>query len=80
MFELTHFTYQGYEYRTWDDVDDDVIKTYHECWREGCEVRMPRAFYNTSPYELVKYEDFCGYVDQVRVAEFFEGKKRLTSQ
>jgi len=79
MFDKTHFSYQGFEYQTWEDIDDDVIKTYHECWKDGRQIRMSREFYNTSPYDLVTYEDFCRYVDEVILEIFVNSKKTVDS-
>jgi hypothetical protein len=79
MFDKTHFNYQGFEYQTWAEIDDDVIKTFHECWKDGCQIHMPREFYNTSPYDLVKYEDFCRYVDQVILEVFVNSKRKVDS-
>lgn len=61
----------GYEYRTYDDVEDDNIKTFHYCFKDGVEVKMPYDFYNTSPYRLVKREDFQRYIKDLTV--FIQG-------
>lgn len=65
------YSYLGYEYRPWDDVEEDNIKTYHECYKAGQRVSMPEAFYCTSPYEYVSFEDFVKYVQTVEV--FIQG-------
>ena len=67
----TVYSYLGYEYRTWDDVEEDNIKTYHECYKAGQRVEMPEAFYCTSPYEYVSFDDFVKYVQTVEV--FIQG-------
>lgn len=70
------YKYKGFEYRTWDDVEEDNIKTFHYCYRRRAEdghlieVNMPRDFYNHSPYDLVPVEDFKKYVDEVILVEF----------
>jgi hypothetical protein len=75
MFIDKHYTYKGFEYRTWDEIesDGDNKKTYHECWKDGKEVKMSREFYNTSPYDLVKQEDFQRFVEEVEFVEFVKG-------
>jgi hypothetical protein len=73
MFTDTHYSYKGFEYRTWDEREEDNIKTFHECWKDGKEVKMSRAFYNTSPYDLVEYEDFVAFVQQIELVEFVRG-------
>jgi uncharacterized protein YacL (UPF0231 family) len=73
MFTDTHYEYKGFEYRTWDDREEDNIKTFHECWKDGKEVKMPYAFYNTSPYSFVEREDFVAFVQQIELTEFVKG-------
>ena len=73
MFTDTHYEYKGFEYRTWDEREEDNIKTFHECWKDGKEVKMSREFYNTSPYDLVEYEDFVAFVQQIELTEFVKG-------
>jgi uncharacterized protein YacL (UPF0231 family) len=65
------YSYLGYEYRPWDDVEEDNIKTYHECYKHGQRVDMPHEFYNHSPYSLMTFEEFVGYVQTVEV--FIQG-------
>jgi uncharacterized protein YacL (UPF0231 family) len=67
MFTETHYNYKGFEYRTWDDVEEDNIKTFHECWKDGKQIKMPYAFYNHSPYSLVEREDFVKFVNTLEV-------------
>ena len=67
----TVYSYLGYEYRPWDDVEEDNIKTYHECYKNGQRVRMPREFYNHSPYSLMTFEEFVGHIQTVEV--FIQG-------
>ncbi len=66
-----HFTYNGYEYCTWDDVEEDNIKTFHECYRAGQRIRMPVDFYNHSPYSLMSRNEFAKHVQTVEV--FIQG-------
>lgn len=67
----TIHSYLGYEYRVWDDVEEDNIKTFHECYKNGQRIKMPREFYNHSPYSLMSYEEFVGHVQTVEV--FIQG-------
>jgi uncharacterized protein YacL (UPF0231 family) len=67
----TIFSYLGYEYRPWDDVEEDNIKTYHECYKNGQRVHMPYEFYNHSPYSLMTFEEFVGHIQTVEV--FIQG-------
>lgn len=62
-----HFEYLGYEYHTWDDVEEDNIKTFHECFKDGKRVDMTRDFYNHSPYSLMSYDEFAKHVQTVEV-------------
>jgi uncharacterized protein YacL (UPF0231 family) len=61
------YSYLGYEYSPWDDVEEDNIKTYHECYKNGVRVKMPSEFYNHSPYSFVEFEEFVKYVQTVEV-------------
>ena len=61
------YSYLGYEYRPWDDVEEDNIKTFHECYKNGVRVKMPYEFYNHSPYSRMTYEEFVGYIQTVEV-------------
>ena len=73
MYEGLHFEYKGFEYRTWLDDDGDVIKMFHECYKDGKQVKMSNAFYNHSPYRLVPEEAFARFVDEVLFVEFIRG-------
>jgi hypothetical protein len=73
MFTDKHYTYKDFEYRTWAEHEEDNIKTFHECWKDGKEVKMSREFYNTSPYDLVKQEDFQRFVEEIEFLEFVRG-------
>ena len=65
-----HYAYKGYEYRTYDDVDDDCIKMFHLCFKDGKEVKMPPEFYNHSPYSLIALRDFEQFVDDRILVDF----------
>jgi hypothetical protein len=64
----THYTYNGYEYRTWDEIesDGDNVKTFHECWKDGKEVVMNKDFYNYTPYDTIPYDTFVRYVEDLQ--------------
>ena len=70
---MKHYTYKGFEYHTWDDVEEDNIKTFHECHKAGREIKMPREFYNHSPYSLVTLDEFVAFVQQIELVEFVRG-------
>ena len=61
------YSYLGYEYRPWDDVEEDNIKTHHECYKHGMRVSMPREFYNHSPYSYMDCDEFAKHVQTVEV-------------
>jgi hypothetical protein len=62
---------KGYEYRTYEDVEDDNIKIFHHCFKDGKEIEMSYHFYNESPYELIAPELFGIYINQLEV--FIQG-------
>jgi hypothetical protein len=74
MFEIQgteyEYKYKGYEYRTFQDIEEDNIKTFHLCYKDGKEVSLCREFYNTSPYRYVKRLDFERYVDEYILVDF----------
>ena len=80
MYTDLRYKYNEFEYRTYDDIEEDNIKTFHFCFRRRpedgllIEVGMPRAFYNHSPYDLVPVEEFKKYVDEVALVEFVKSK------
>jgi len=61
------YNYLGYEYCPWDDVEEDNIKTFHECYKDGRRIKMPEAFYCHTPYDLVPFEKFVEYVHTLEV-------------
>jgi hypothetical protein len=61
------YSYLDYDYCPWDDVEEDNIKTFHECYKAGKRIRMPREFYNHSPYSLMSYDEFVQHVQTVEV-------------
>lgn len=63
--------YLGYQYRPWEDVEEDNIKIFHECYKDGKRITMPREFYNFSPYQRMDMAMFSHYVQQIEV--FIQG-------
>lgn len=53
------FTYKGYTYQPWDDVEDDNIKTFHDVLTpEGKTISMP-----LSPYSRPSQKAFEKWVE-----------------
>jgi len=62
-----NYSYNGYEYRTWEDREEDNCKIFHECYRDGVRISMPSEFYNHSPYSLMSRDKFRSHVQTVEV-------------
>jgi hypothetical protein len=56
------YNINGYQYRTYLEVEDDNQKLFHLCFKDGQQVEMPYAFTNHSPYSKVSKEEFLGYI------------------
>ena len=56
------FEFNGHQYRTYLEVEDDNQKLFHLCFKDGQQVQMPYAFTNHSPYSKVSKEEFLGYI------------------
>ena len=67
MLPDLQYKYKGFEYRTFDDVEEDNIKTFHYCYKDGKAIKMPYEFYNHSPYSLISVEEFKEFIDTVEV-------------
>lgn len=52
------YTIEGYEYRTYLEVEDDNQKLFHFCFKDGEQVEMPLEFNNFTPYERVNPNRF----------------------
>jgi hypothetical protein len=65
------YSYLGYEYRPYEDVEEDNIKIFHEVYKHGQRINMPREFYNHSPYSLMTFEEFVQGIQTVEV--FIQG-------
>lgn len=61
------YSYLGYEYCPWDDVEEDNIKIFHECYKAGKRISMPYDFYNHSPYSLMSHDEFVRHVQTLEV-------------
>lgn len=61
------YKYNGFEYRTYDDVEDDNIKIFHYCYKDGKAIKMVPEFYNHSPYSLITVEEFKEFIDTIEV-------------
>jgi hypothetical protein len=64
---MEEFSINGYVYCTERDVEDDVIKIFHYCFKNGIEIKMPNAFYQHSPYSYITREEFANYLQSVEV-------------
>lgn len=65
MFTDYRFSIDGYEYRTYLDVEEDNMKIFHYCYKDGLEVKMPYDFYNHTPYEYMTVEEFKRFLEAV---------------
>jgi hypothetical protein len=63
--------YLGFRYRPYYEEEDDNCKIFHECYKDGQRITMPREFYNHSPYERMDMAMFSHYVQQLEV--FIQG-------
>ena len=65
MFTTYRFTVGEYEYRTYLEVEDDNMKIFHYCYKDGLEVKMPYDFYNYTPYDYMSVEEFKRFLEAV---------------
>ena len=65
------FEQDGYQYRVYEDSEEDNCKFFHECHKDGKRVVMPQEFYNHSPYRYMTPDEFHGYCRDLRV--FIQG-------
>lgn len=56
------YTIDGYQYRTYLEVEDDNQKLFHFCFKDGQQVEMALEFNNHSPYSRVTPNDFREYL------------------
>ena len=52
------YTIDGYQYRTYLEVEDDNQKLFHFCFKNGVQVDM----LNHSPYSKVSRDEFREYL------------------
>jgi hypothetical protein len=65
------YTVDGYEYHIFEDREEDNIKFFHECYKDGKRVTMPNEFYQHSPYSRVPQDKFREYIRSLEV--FIQG-------
>ena len=65
------YNLNGYEYRTYLDIEEDNQKIFHYCYKDGKQVNMPREFYNMSPYAYITPDEFRSFVQSLEV--FIQG-------
>lgn len=58
------FSFNGYEYRTYLEVEEDNQKLFHLCFLNGNEVQMEKSFYNHSPYSRISPDEFQCYLHE----------------
>jgi hypothetical protein len=58
------YNINGYEYRTYLEVEDDNQKLFHLCFKDGQQVPMPYSFSNHSPYSKITREEFRKYLTE----------------
>lgn len=68
---ISMYSYLGYEYRPWEDVEEDNIKIFHDVYKHGQRIKMPDEFYNHSPYSYMTFEEFVKNIQTVEV--FIQG-------
>jgi len=61
------YTVDGFSYYAIEDREEDNIKLFHECYKDGRRVVMPTAFYNESPYRLITPDAFKKYLQTIEV-------------
>ena len=58
------YEFNGYQYRTYLEVEDDNQKLFHLCFLNGNEVKMEQEFYNHSPYSRITPDEFQCYLHE----------------
>ena len=61
------YTVDGFQYYAIEDREDDNIKLFHECYKDGRRIIMPNEFYQHSPYSHVPQDKFREYIQTVEV-------------
>lgn len=52
----------GFQYRTYLDIEEDNQKIFHYCYKDGKEVTMPREFKNMGPYSYITPDEFRNFM------------------
>jgi hypothetical protein len=52
----------GFQYRTYLDIEEDNQKIFHYCYKDGKEIKMPREFQNHSPYSYITPDEFRNFM------------------
>ena len=58
------YEFNGYQYRTYLEVEDDNQKLFHFCFMNGKYVQMEQDFYNHSPYSRITPDEFQCYLHE----------------
>ena len=56
------YNINGYQYRTYLEVEADNQKLFHLCFKDGQQVEMPYSFNNHSPYSKITRDEFGEYL------------------
>jgi hypothetical protein len=56
------YDFNGYQYRTYLEVEDDNQKLFHFCFLNGRQVELTSEFNNHSPYSKVTPDEFMCYL------------------
>jgi hypothetical protein len=67
MLPDLQYTANGYEYRTYLDIEEDNQKIFHYCYKDGVEIKMPYEFYNHSPYSYMPKDKFVAFTQHLVV-------------
>lgn len=65
------YALRGYEYRTYLDVEEDNMKYFHYCFKDGRRIEMPAGFDNYTPYDKITPQEFADFVSNLEV--FIQG-------
>ena len=65
------YNLRGYEYRTYLDIEEDNMKIFHYCFKDGRRITMPADFDNHSPYCKVSPDEFREFINELEV--FIQG-------
>lgn len=63
-FSDLEYDLNGYQYRTYLEVEDDNMKLFHLCFLNGKEVKLEQDFYNHTPYDKITPDEFMCYLHE----------------